>query len=370
MLKRTLSSCLFLSCLFLPNIILGQSDQDKVEAKSTKKSNSSLLVQQDEGSSDSNKVPAKAVGTGAKVTPDVPAVSAAPESTPALRKVDRKELTSNPSKAEGETYLFRYNFTPGLSIRSEVVHLAKMDNKIDSSEQNSNSRTVSQKTWDVTKVENGEMTFEYRIVEIDMSQRVGSETEVRYSSKSNEAPPRQFQTAAESVGKVISTVTIDQQGMIIARSDETNPPNLGMGDITLPVPSEPIGIGSTWEIPRELRIRRDDGSLKTVRFRELFRLDKVSAGVASITVRSEMLTPITDPKEEAQVLQQLSNGNIKFDLDAGRMISKELAWDKAVVGFSGSGSVMDYSARLDENVVTAETAVASKPVNKGAGTKR
>ena len=367
MLKRTLASCLFLSCLFLPNAILGQSDKDEAESKTSKKGKSSLLVQEDEESSDSKKVPAQTVGTGAKVTPTVPAV---PESPPALRKVDRKDLTSNPSNTEGETYLFQYNFTPGLSIRSEVVHLAKMDNKIDSSEQNSNSRTVSQKTWDVTKVENGEMTFEYRIVEIDMSQQVGSETEVRYSSKSNETPPRQFQTAAESVGKVISTVTIDQQGMIIARSDENNPPNLGMGDITLPVPAEPIGIGSTWEIPRELRIRRDDGSLKTVRFRELFRLDKVSAGVASITVRSEMLTPITDPKEEAQVLQQLSNGTIKFDLDAGRMISMELAWDKAVVGFSGSGSVMDYSARLDENVVEAETAVASKPSSKSSATKR
>lgn len=371
MLHRSPLFGLILLFLFLPTAIFAQSKpQEANEGPKSKSTKRSLLVQADEAvseESDTKKVLAQAVGTGTKSDEKSPASATA---APSLRKVDRKDLTSNPADTEGEKYLFQYRFIPGLSIQSEVIHLAKMDNKIDSSQQNSNSRTVSNKTWDVIQVENGEMTFEYRITEINMSQSVGNEQELRYSSKGSEPPARQFQTAAESVGKVISTVTIDPQGMIIARSDETNPPNLGMGDITLPVPAEPIGIGSTWEIPRDLHIRRDDGSTKNVRFRELFRLDKVSAGVASITVRSEMLTPITEPKEEAQVLQQLSNGTIKFDLDAGRMISKELAWDKTVVGFSGSGSVMDYSARLDENVVKAETSVATKPNAAGSPTKR
>ena len=295
---------------------------------------------------------------------------AAEQPTPALRKVERKELTATASSNGGEEYVLKYKFEPGLIIRSEVIHLAKTDTKIDTTGQNSNSRTVSQKSWKVIENKNGEMTFEYRIDEIDMSQRIGAENEIRYSSKTKDEPARQFQTAAESVGKLISTVTIDEQGMIIARSDDTNPPNLGMGDITLPVPATPVNIGATWEIPRELRIYRDDRTLKTVRFRELFRLDKVSAGVATITVRSEMLTSISEPKEEAQVLQQLSNGVIRFDIDAGRMISKELAWDKTVVGFSGDGSVMDYSARLDEQVVNAEMVnTASKTATKANSTK-
>ncbi len=297
------------------------------------------------------------IGSGAKATSQSTAL--VQPATPSLRKVDRKEMTETPSTLGGEEYSFRYKLQPGMVISSEVTHLAKTDTKIDSAEQNSHSRTVSQKTWEVTHVEKGEMTFEYKILEIDMSQRIGTDTEIRFSSKSGDEPARQFKAAADSVGKVISTVTIDEQGMIVARSDDTNPPNLGMGDITLPVPKMPIAVGATWEVPRELRIRREDGSVKTVRFRELFRFDKVSAGVATIAVRSEMLTAISEPKEEAQVLQQLSNGTIQFDIDAGRMISKELAWDKVVVGFSGAGSVMDYSARLEEQVTKAAVKSAS-----------
>jgi hypothetical protein len=129
---------------------------------------------------------------------------------------------------------------------------------------------------------------------------------------------------------------------------------MGMGDITMPLPADPVGVGATWEVPREMRIDRKDGSSRLIKFRELFKLEKVSAGVATVDVRSEPLSAIADPAEEAQVMQQLSNGTIQFDIDAGRMISKELAWDHQVVAFSGPGSVLEYSARLEDHVVSAK----------------
>lgn len=275
--------------------------------------------------------------------------------SPKLNPVERKTIKENANVEGGENFLLRYKFTSGTRVISEVTHLAKTNTKIDTTEQDSNSRTVSQKTWDFVSVEKGKMTFEYRIAAIDMSQRIGNADELRFSSADSEPPHPQFKSAADSVGRVISTVTIDEQGLIIARSDEINPPSLGMGDITLPLPEKPVSIGGSWECPREMRIRREDGSQKIVRFRELYKLDKVSLGVATVSVRSEMITIITEPKEEAQVLQQLSNGTVRFDMQAGRMISKDLTWDKRVVDFAGPGSSMEYNSRLSEEVTKTES---------------
>ncbi len=287
------------------------------------------------------------------------------ESEEGMRKVSRKEVKENGGANDGEKVHLVYKFKAGTRLNSEVIHMVTNYTKIDGAEQNSSSRTVSQKSWDFVKADKGEFTFEYRIREVDMSQRVGEGREMRFSSKDNEPPPPLFRAAAESIDKVISTVTIDEQGLIIARSDDKQPPNLGMGDITLPLPPNPVGIGDSWETPREMRIQREDGSYKLVKFRELFKLEKVSAGVATVSVRSEMITIITEPREEAQVMQELSNGSIRFDIDAGRMISKNLEWDKRVVGFSGAGSVTEYSARLDDEVkgtesFTPSTRTASK----------
>ncbi|MEQ1825829.1 MAG: hypothetical protein ABL921_07770 [Pirellula sp.] len=342
-------------CILCQTLAIAQSKSSNTSAES------------EPSSAASRKVSTAPIGSGAKAASKSEPTAA---EVTTLRKVERKELVTTASSLGGTEYALKYKLQPGLVIRSEVTHLAKTDTKIDSTEQNSNSRTVSQKSWNVVRAEKGQMTFEYRITDIDMSQQIGTGKELRYSSKDKHEPPRQFQAAADSVGKLISTVTIDEQGMIVARSDDSNPPNLGMGDITVPLPATPIAVGATWEIPRELHIRRDDGTIKKVRFSEFFRLDKVSAGVATIAVRSEMLTAITDPKEEAQVLQQLSNGTIRFDIDAGRMVSKELAWDKTVVGFSGDGSVMDYSARLEEQVVDAKVEKPSQATaSKSTSTK-
>jgi hypothetical protein len=85
--------------------------------------------------------------------------------------------------------------------------------------------------------------------------------------------------------------------------------------------------------------------------RTLYTLEKVKTGVATLSIKSEPLTPINDESVRAQVVQQLSNGAIRFDIDNGRMLSKQLDWDETVVGFQGANSLMEYRARLTESLV-------------------
>ncbi|MDZ4850870.1 MAG: hypothetical protein SGI77_16410 [Pirellulaceae bacterium] len=255
------------------------------------------------------------------------------------------------STASTEQFQLRYRLKPNAKIVSEVTHLAKTNTKINDEAQSSQSRSVSRKVWTVSKVDkNGDMTFVYQVDSVEMSQQIGDGEELRYNSATDAEPNAIFQKVAETIGKPIATITINDLGQVIERSDDAVGSNLGMGEISVPLPEEAIDVGTQWETPREIRVRRTDGTPKVVKVRELYTLEKVSAGVAVISIRTEPLTPLTEPEVEAQALQQMSNGTIRFDLDAGKLISKKLEWDKTVVGFSGAGSVMDYSARLDEVV--------------------
>ncbi len=261
--------------------------------------------------------------------------------------------TTSESRTSPDTnrYKLRYRMTPNMKIVSEVTHLAKTNTKINDEAQSSQSRTVSRKVWFVSDVaKNGDMTFIHQVDSVEMSQQIGDGEELRYNSETDKEPITIFQKVAEMIGKPIATISINAFGQVVERSDEAVGSNLGMGDITIPLPEEEIEIGTQWETPREIRVRRTDGTPKSVKVRELYTLEKVSAGVAVISIRSELLTPLTEPEVEAQAVQQMSNGTIRFDLDAGRLISKKLTWDKTIVGFSGAGSIMDYSARLEEVV--------------------
>ncbi len=255
------------------------------------------------------------------------------------------------ASSASERYKLRYNLKANTKVVSEVTHLAKTNTKINDESQSSQSRSVSKKVWTVNEVaSNGDMTFVHHVDSVEMSQQIGDGEEHRYNSAIDKEPPSIFGKVAETIGKPLATITINTIGQVVERSDAAQGSNLGMGDITIPLPEEEIEIGTQWETPREIRVRRKDGTPKVVKVRELYTLEKVSAGVAVISIRTEPLTPLSEPEVESQAVQQMSNGTIRFDLDAGKLISKKLAWDKTVVGFSGAGSVMDYSARLDEVV--------------------
>ena len=257
--------------------------------------------------------------------------------------------------SEANTHLLRHKLKAEEVLQTEVVHLAKTDTRKNSVQQTSQCRTVSQKIWEVTGVDQeGNMTFVFRVDSVDMSQQVGDGAEVRYNSQKDPSPPAVYNKVAESIGKPISTVTIDPRGKVIDRSENGYSGNLGMGDIAIVFPEKSVAVGESWTVPRELRARDAGGESKTIKIQETYTLEKVSAGIAIIAIESTPITPIRQPEVEAQILQQLSHGKLRFDIDAGRLVSKELQWDENVVDFGGVGSEMTYSARLTEKLVPSE----------------
>ncbi|MEZ6078330.1 MAG: hypothetical protein R3C56_22450 [Pirellulaceae bacterium] len=72
------------------------------------------------------------------------------------------------------------------------------------------------------------------------------------------------------------------------------------------------------------------------------------------------LTPVKDPATESQLIQQLSKGEIKFDIDNGRMLSKQLTWSDEVVGFRGPATSLRYDAKFTEELMPQTKRTASR----------
>jgi hypothetical protein len=77
----------------------------------------------------------------------------------------------------------------------------------------------------------------------------------------------------------------------------------------------------------------------------------VAAGVATIEVKTQVLSPVDDPRIRSQLVQRLQFGTIRFDVDAGRVLSKQMDTDEIVIGFQGADSIMQYLARFTEEPV-------------------
>lgn len=259
------------------------------------------------------------------------------------------------SDPQAEKYLLRYAMEPGEQLHYQVKHTAKTKTKINGSEEITQMHTDSRRHWDVQANEPDSIMFDHVLDSVAMTQQAGDGEEMTWDSESDVDPPAPFRAVADQIGSKISTITINPRGQEVDREQAGGTKaDLGMGSLTLNLPEEAIAIGDSWSVPRQVRVRDENGETKSFKIREVYTLEKVKTGVATLSIRSEPLTPIKSQAMRSQVVQQLSNGQIRFDVDAGRMLEKTLDWDENIVSFRGPNSAMEYRAKLTEKLVPGD----------------
>jgi hypothetical protein len=281
--------------------------------------------------------------------------TAADDSPPAAAPAGRAAADNEP------TYRLRYQFTPGETLRWDVTHRSNVRTTVTGTTQRAESISESVKVWEVEDVdEDGNARFVYSVEDVTMLQRLTGRDEVRYDSNKDDDPPPGFAQVAESVDRPLSVVTLSPRGEVIERERKHKasavPDEQQQGDITIPLPEKAVPIGHTWSRPHTINVNLETGGVKEINTRQSFTLEDVKTGVATIRVRTTVLTPVTDPAIEAQLTQCAAEGRVRFDIDAGRVLSQRMDTDKHVVGFRGDASSLHYVTRFTERLVDQEPA--------------
>ena len=275
------------------------------------------------------------------------------------------------SAAEPEKYDLRYVFQPGQTIRWHVEHRKNVRTTISGDTITAETLSISVKRWRVTDVEpDGTATFEHSVEWGDMRNKLAGRDEVRYDSRTDPKPPVGFEDAARSIGVPLSIVTMDAKGHVLHRDQQNIKPRPAVASskqpeqndsgMTIPLPEEPVSVGHTWSIPQNIDIPLESGGVKRVKAIQQFTIESVKTGVATIRVSTEILTPVTDPAIESQLLERESSGWVRFDLDAGRILGQQMDIDKHVVGFRGDASSIHYVNRFSERLLPKAVKTARK----------
>ena len=250
-----------------------------------------------------------------------------------------------------ESYLLRYHFTPGEVLRWRVTHSFQMDSSIQGESETSEGRSESVKVWEVEQVEGGAARIAFRIGSAKMRQKTDGQPETNYDSTSDDAPPSAFVRFADNIDRVLSRIEIDERGETRNRKD-LRPLAQSEGNfdaLLIPLPKEPIAVGRRWNVRKTVPAATQQG-VKQVRVRRRYVLRKVVNDLAYIDVETDVLSPINDPTAKAQLMQVLGDGEVVFNMDAGRIVRRRLDLDEEIVGFSGHASTMRYRGRFQESL--------------------
>lgn len=276
------------------------------------------------------------------------------------------QLEAATRKITSREYLLKYKFRAGETIRWQVLHNASTETRIQGNTQTSQARSKSIKLWKITDVDaKGQITFIHMIESVDMWQKLSDQPELSYNSRTDRKPPLLYEDVADTVGKPIARITITPYGEIVKRDNKLRNPNFGVGEITLRFPEKPVKIGSQWYAPNKINVRLKDKRVLPVKVRHKHTLRDVKNNIATIRVETEVLTPgVNRPSIRSQLIQQMTEGVIFFDIEKGRVLRKILDWNENVVGFSGPDSSMRYIAQFKEELIPSNrTARSSSKAN-------
>ena len=263
----------------------------------------------------------------------------------------------------GRKYLLQYKFQPGEEIRASVAHEATIETSIGGTTQTTDMKSLSTKLWRVTAVDgSGAMTIENLVENVEMSNKMSGRQEVHYNSQTDKAAPLGYEDIAKSIGKVLSTVTIDSAGNVLKRDDQQTPGRRERRQqpascLRCPRRRSPSGMSGPcrWS----MSVALDDGTAKALDARQRYELEQVEDNLATIAVETQVLTPVNNPKLKRPAHSKADKGTLRFDLSAGRIVAQRTDLNERVLAFAGGDSAMHYVAHFTEKLLPPGTKTAA-----------
>ena len=255
-----------------------------------------------------------------------------------------------------EKFELKYKFKAGEEVRWGVEHKATTKTQIAGTLEESSSRTKSVKLWKIKSIDKlGNISFVHSVESTELWQQVGDAEPVAFDSKSGKEAPEEFAPAMDTIGKPLGVITISPNGKVIDRKVDQGQASFGIGDICTPFPNKPISVGHRWFVPTEFAVTDEDGRKLKLKARLNYELSKVVNGVAIISFRTEVLTPIESDQIRAQLLQKLNDGYVAFDIEMGRLTTREIEWNEKVQEYAGADSYLRYTGKMTEKIVVASS---------------
>jgi hypothetical protein len=261
---------------------------------------------------------------------------------------------------DSERILLQYKLAAGDVLRYEVEHKATVRSTIKGTTQTVRTESDSTRAWKVLDVlPGGEIEFGHVIERVHMKNELPDRAPIEYDSQKDKVPPPGYEQVAMALGVTLTVHRIKPSGEIVSR--EIKQPHQGQEadlPITIPLPDKPVAVGAKWDEPHQVFVETKDQK-RRIDTRRHFELDSIKNGVATINVTFQILTPV-DAAEESQLVQRLTSGTIRFDVERGRILSQQHDVDRRIVGFAGPASSMHYVSRFTERLLEDGERVAEK----------
>ncbi len=271
----------------------------------------------------------------------------------------------------GNSALFRleYKLKRGQILTYDVEQQASITTQKDAFAESTHNKSTTRMHFRVLSVSDaGIAELESYIDRVRMSYHFGKDDPIEFDSDMKGPPPRGFSQIKAAIGSPLARLKVDKWGSLVSiisfrgdtKGDEQDVSDDPARNFLVKLPTEPVSIGAHWteQIPVKVLITKNLSN--TVKLLRKYELLSVENGLATISVKAEILTPVNDPQLLGQLIQRTPQGTIQMDLDQGVIVARTMKTDKTEIGIIGPKSSMRAVSELRETLVPPPV-VAEKP---------
>jgi hypothetical protein len=271
------------------------------------------------------------------------------------------------SPGEGPSQRLAYKFAPGQFAHYEVTSNMKIITQKGTVQAVAKNDSQSWKQLRVVTVDDeGNATLEPVITRVKMRAQFDNLPEVTWDSQADPAPPKDFAAVAAQIGRAHARVVVSPNGELLkitalagapdhiaAAADKADPKY----NFLVVLPKEPIGVGAVWKDRFQVPVTVGMGLSQPITLQRQYTLTKINGSIATIALKTSVVTPINNAEIEGQLMQRTPAGIIEFDVDRGLIVSQNTSVDNQVVNAMGPGTKLQANSDTLEKLVPASAAV-------------
>jgi hypothetical protein len=240
-----------------------------------------------------------------------------------------------------------------LSYRVEQVTVASdsgQDGKVETT-----TKLNLLKRWQVVAVDAaGAATLQLSLASLRLETITPSgESLVFDSANPEKSTPELRDQVGGYVGKALALLRVDAQGRVLEVKDSKFGP-ASRYENELPficvLPSEGLKVGQEWQRDYKITVEPPAGAGDKYEAVQKYVCKSLADGAAVVAMTTALKAPPA-PAEQAALLQMEPDGEIVYDLKAGRMQKASLKIDKEVKGHQGEGSSYRLQSTYTEEYV-------------------
>ena len=121
-----------------------------------------------------------------------------------------------------------------------------------------------------------------------------------------------------------------------------------MRNFLVEFPEDALKVGEGWTETYKVKVQLSPRLSQNVTMQRSYELAEVKDNLATIKMRTALITPIRDARILAQLIQMTPSATITFDVKRGRLVSRTLTIDKTEYGAVGGNSTMHAKSKREE----------------------